>query len=377
MGGVMEVPGYNIVDTLGEGRAATVYLAFVENSDQEVALKVFSKAVSDDKAFGVQFDRQASRLSVLKHPNIANVYEQGRHAGRYYLAMEYIPGRTLRHRRFELELAEQLHVLQTVAEAVGLAHELGCVHGNLTLDSIMLRDDSMEPALLDFGVGWPIGAAVIGNDLTAEQGRGTTVDERSDLYSLGQILLLLLYDLLPHPPTPPGKVPQLRTELEIFQPLLECTLGPDAAQRYASCTEFAEALAALPPEQIEAVVKNCEEVLIREGELTKLAEKTEPNTAVPVKPEEAPEPAGDELALDLREPDEGAPIEDLVADEGLVEKEDLVEQEDLGAKEGLVANSDDRIEPKATRQFEWTAVLPWALAGLVVMGALLMMLQPV
>src|SRR5690625_2989416 len=235
----------------------------------------------------------------------------------------------------------------------------------------MLRDDSMEPALLDFGVGWPIGAAVIGNDLTAEQGRGTTVDERSDLYSLGQILLLLLYDLLPHPPTPPGKVPPLRTEKEIFQPLLECALGPDAAQRYASCPEFAEALAALPPEQIEAVVKNCEEVLIREGELTKLAEKTEPNTAVPVKPEEAPEPAGDELALDLREPDEGAPIEDLVADEG------LVEQEDLGAKEGLVANSDDRIEPKATRQFEWTAVLPWALAGLVVMGALLMMLQPV
>src|SRR5690625_6038642 len=119
-----------------------------------------------------------------------------------------------------------------------LSHGLGCVHVNLTLDSIMLRDDSMEPSLLDFGVGWPIGAAVIGNDLTAEQGRGTAVDERSDLYSLGQILLLLLYDLLPHPPTPPGKVPQLRPELEIFQPLLECTLGPDAARSEEHTSEL-------------------------------------------------------------------------------------------------------------------------------------------
>src|SRR5690625_7811672 len=118
--------------------------------------------------------------------------------------MEYIPGRTLRHRRFELELAEQLHVLQTVAEAVGLAHELGCVHGNLTLDSIMLRDDSMEPALLDFNMGWPIGAAVIGNDLAAEQGRGPAVDGPSDLLSLGQIPVLLVDDLVPHPPAAPG-----------------------------------------------------------------------------------------------------------------------------------------------------------------------------
>src|SRR5690554_960647 len=90
VGGAMEIPGYNIVDTLGEGHAATVYLAFVENADQTVALKVFSRAVSDDKTFGVQFARQASLLSVLKHPGIAAVYEQGSHAGRYYLAMEYI-----------------------------------------------------------------------------------------------------------------------------------------------------------------------------------------------------------------------------------------------------------------------------------------------
>ena len=358
IGGAMEVPGYNIVDTLGEGRAATVYLALVENSDQEVALKVFSRSVSDDKAFGVQFARQASLLSELEHPNIAAVYEQGSHAGRYYLAMEYIPGRTLRHVRFDLELAEQLRILQTVAQALAFAHQLGCVHGNLTLDSIMLHSDSGHPVVLDFGVGWPMGTAASESDVSAEHGYGGIVDERTDLFSLGQMLLLLLYDLLPHPPTQPGKVPQLRPELEIFQPLLDGSLGLDSEQRYKSCAEFAVALRAISAEQISTVVKSCEEVLMREGEVLKDAAKAESDTDAPLKLKAEPQPESElpkvELELGLTEPDMEAP-----------------------AEEGLAARPDERLEPSATSKPLWgAAVLPWALALIVVLGALLMMLQP-
>lgn len=351
----MEIPGYNIVDTLEEGWAATVYLAYVEHSDQEVALKVFSKSVSDDKAFGEQFARQASLLSVLQHPNIATVYEQGSHAGHYYLAMEYILGRTLRHLRFDMELPERLRILQTVAQALGAAHQLGCVHGNLTLDSIMLRNDSGQPVVLDFGVGWSAGAAVNRHGLNPEQGHGAVADEGSDLYSLGQMLLLLLHDLLLHAPTPPGEVPQLRPELAIFQPLLDSTLGPDSEQRYKSSAEFADALGGLSPEHLNVVVKSCEEALMREGEASTSATNAEPNADAPIKSEAAlpPETELPEVELDRAEPDmEEVPME------------------------GLAAHPDERIEPKAARKPGWGAMLPWALALLVVLGALLVMLQP-
>lgn len=353
-GGAMEIPGYNIVDTLGEGRTATVYLAFVEHSDQAVALKVFSRSVSDDKAFGVQFARQASLLSVLEHPNIAAVYEQGSHAGRYYLAMEYIRGRTLRHLRFDLELPEQLGILHIVAQALGAAHQLGCVHGNLTLDNIMLHSDTGQPVVLDFGVGWPTGSAAGVSDLSPEQGRGSIVDERTDLYGLGRMLLLLLCDLLPHPPTLPGEVPQLRPELELFQPLLDGALAPEPEQRYKNCAEFAEALGALSAEQINAVIKSCEEVLMREGEVSQSAAKAEQDTCAPVKSQADVQTQVElpRVELDLAEPDKEVPVE------------------------GLTAHTDDRIEPRAARKLGWGAVLPWALALLVVLGALFIMLQP-
>jgi serine/threonine-protein kinase PpkA len=349
----MEIPGYYIVDTLGEGCSATVYLAFVENSDREVALKVFSAQVSADKAFGEQFARQASLLSALEHPNIASVFEQGSYSGRYYLAMEYVPGRTLRHKRFELELPEQLSMLEEVARALDAANQLGCVHGNLKPENITLHALDGRPMVLDLGVGWSEGADAEWNTfLSPEQRNGGALDERSDIYSLGRILLLFLHDLLPHPPMQLGETPLLRSELDVFQPLIDRTLAPDPGDRYCSCAVFADVLAAIPALQVQAAIGACEEALMREGERSSN--------------EEEPEKRGSQT--------EGVP-EEAQAQEAVPPFElDLPE---AGLKEpGLAAEPEDRIEPKDIHKAGWGGVVPWVLALLVVLGALVTMLRP-
>ncbi|MDQ2077919.1 serine/threonine-protein kinase [Marinimicrobium sp. ABcell2] len=366
----MEIPGYNIVDTLGEGRSATVYLAFVENADREVALKVFSAQVSADKAFGEQFARQASLLSELEHPSIASVYEQGSHGGRFYLAMEYVPGRNLRHKRFELDLPEQLSILEEVARALDAANLQGCVHGNLKPENIILHAEDSRPMVLDFGMGWSAGTDADWNTyLSPEQREGGALDERSDVYSLGRVLLLLLHDLLPHPPMRPGESPQLRPELEFFQPLIDRTLAPNPEDRYGSCAEFAHALSTITLTQLQAVMSACEEALMREGEedRSKSASREEQSAGEQV-PGETP---------DQTQAQEEVPPFDLDMPEAEGQKLDVAEVDELNVAEpGLAAQPEDRIEPEGGQASRLGTVLPWALALVVVMGTLLIMLLP-
>ena len=94
----LEIPGYKLLRILGKGGMATVYLAQQDVLERKVALKVMSKVLAEDEAFGQRFMREAKIVSQLVHPNIVTVHEVGVHDGYYYLSMEYIDGHDLRTR---------------------------------------------------------------------------------------------------------------------------------------------------------------------------------------------------------------------------------------------------------------------------------------
>jgi eukaryotic-like serine/threonine-protein kinase len=120
---------YMLVEILGGGGMAEVYLAHDEILERDVALKVLRERYADDEEFVERFRREAKNAASLNHPNIVQVYDQGRsESGTYYMAMEYVPGGTLKERikgEGPLNPGEAAGVASRVAEALAVAHERG------------------------------------------------------------------------------------------------------------------------------------------------------------------------------------------------------------------------------------------------------------
>ena len=94
----VDISGYRILRSLGEGGMASVYLAMQESLDREVALKVMAPALAENAEFTDRFLKEGRLAAKLSHPNLVTVYDIGQHNGLYYLAQEFIPGGTLRER---------------------------------------------------------------------------------------------------------------------------------------------------------------------------------------------------------------------------------------------------------------------------------------
>jgi len=208
---------YRLTDRLGAGAMGEVYLAEDTRLHRPVALKMLPVGASEDEAAAARLVREARVASALTHPNIAVIYEigeverEGRRHG--FIAMEYVPGRTLAQIASErqLEVGEILGIARQVADALAEAHERGVVHRDIKPGNVMVTDRGVVK-VLDFGLAKyaPAGSetatwsgthrlleqpgAVIGTlaYMSPEQARGGVVDERSDVFSLG----VLLYELL-------------------------------------------------------------------------------------------------------------------------------------------------------------------------------------
>ncbi|WP_051235108.1 protein kinase domain-containing protein [Marinimicrobium agarilyticum] len=268
----MQIPGYKIIDTLGEGGMARVYLAIQESVEREVALKVLDPYLSKDPTFGERFLSEARIVSRLVHPNIVTVYDMGVHRDYHYLSMEYVPGRDLKHRRFELSLPECVTVVKEVARALDYAGRKGCVHRDVKPDNIMLHDDDGRAVLMDFGIARVVDqtssmtqtGTTVGTPhyMSPEHARGAPVDSRSDLYSLGVVLFLLLCGHLPYDSDSAvsigvkhisEQIPLLPRHLVAFQPIIDRILAKDPDERYQTGAEFIDALEQLTPEMLVAI----------------------------------------------------------------------------------------------------------------------------
>lgn len=196
---------YRVDARLARGGMATVYEATDLRLDRTVALKVMHASLADDAAFVSRFQREARSAARLSDPHVVAVYDQGEDGGLVYLAMEYVPGRTVRdvlreHGRLSAEQA--LTILDPVLQALEAAHRAGFVHRDVKPENVLLTDDG-RVKVADFGLARAISAAtstaatqglLIGTVayLSPEQVERGVADARSDVYGAG----ILLYEMV-------------------------------------------------------------------------------------------------------------------------------------------------------------------------------------
>jgi eukaryotic-like serine/threonine-protein kinase len=201
-----QVGQYRIEHVLGAGGMGVVYLAEDVRLGRTVALKALAPEYVSDPARRERLRREARAAASLTHPGIATVYALEEFDGQIFIAGEYVPGETLREElaRGPLSALRTIETALGVARALAAAHDRGIVHRDLKPENIV-RTGSGEVKILDFGLARfrdsPAAPAhltdagmILGTPayMSPEQIRGTTVDGRSDLFSLG----IVLYELV-------------------------------------------------------------------------------------------------------------------------------------------------------------------------------------
>ena len=204
------VAHYKILSLLGEGGMGRVYLAEDTKLHRKVSLKFLSANVTQDHERLRRFEQEARAASALNHPNIITIHEIGEENGQQFIATEFIEGQTLRERlRSPLDLDEALEIAIQVASALVAAHRAKIVHRDMKPENIMIRKDDGLVKVLDFGLAKISARQHLTTDpeaetqlrntapgvvmgtvayMSPEQARGETVDERTDIWSLGVVL---------------------------------------------------------------------------------------------------------------------------------------------------------------------------------------------
>ena len=207
---------YRVESRLARGGMATVYEAVDTRLERPVALKVMHPGLAEDQAFVSRFIREARSAARLTHPGVVAVYDQGQDHGSVFLAMEYVPGRTLRdllRERGRLTPREALDVLEPVLSALSAAHRAGIVHRDVKPENVLLADDG-RVKVADFGLARSSLASeasgstqgvVMGTVayLSPEQVDRGIADPRSDVYACG----IVLYEMLTGRPPFSGGTP--------------------------------------------------------------------------------------------------------------------------------------------------------------------------
>lgn len=258
---------YRLRREVASGGMATVYLAEDVVLARPVALKILTKALAADKAFVDRFRREAQAAARFRHPNIVTVYDWGPYEDSFFIAMEYIEGRTLGEVIAEdgpLAATEAARIAGEIVAALEVAHGEGLVHRDIKPSNIIITPAG-QVRIADFGIARARNAGVdltqvgmiVGTSayLSPEQAQGLDVDQRSDLYSLGVVLFEMVTGEPPftgdsalavatqHVSSPAPRLrsrqPSLPVELD---ELVDRLLAKNPDDRFRSATELAPEL---------------------------------------------------------------------------------------------------------------------------------------
>src|SRR6266511_1503525 len=198
---------YRIVRKLGTGGMANVYLAEDEVLGRRVAIKILNDRHAGDDQFVERFRREAKNAASLSHPNIVSIYDRGEAEGTYYIAMEYLDGRSLKElivARGPAPIHLAVDYTRQILAAMRFAHRHGIVHRDIKPHNVLV-DGEGRLKVTDFGIAragvsqMTEAGSIIGTAqyLSPEQAKGAPVDQTSDLYSVGVVLYELLTGVVP------------------------------------------------------------------------------------------------------------------------------------------------------------------------------------
>jgi Tol biopolymer transport system component len=251
---------YEIQSAIGAGGMGEVYRARDTRLDRTVAVKVLAPELAADPEFRARFEREARAISSLSHPHICVLHDIGRDGGVDYLVLEHLEGQTLAERlqteRAGLKLAEALRIATEIADGLDSAHRHGIVHRDLKPGNVMLTAGGAK--LLDFGLAKrPAGAAAAAlaslatrpdtataqgtmlgtlQYMAPEQLQGRSVDARTDIFALGEIIFEMVTGRKPF---------EGQTQASVIAKILEVDPPPMSAT------------GALSPPSLDRVVQRC------------------------------------------------------------------------------------------------------------------------
>src|SRR5262245_962054 len=254
---------YNIVKPLGKGAMGIVYLAHDTILERDVALKVMVAQIADDPELNDRFKREAKAVARMAHPNVVNVYDLGSHTdGSPYIAMELLKGMDLQKAMRQhppLTVDRKVAIIVQVLAGLAHAHQAGIVHRDIKPANIFIQQDG-SVKIMDFGVARLTTASMTGTGnivgtadyMSPEQVKGSKVDGRSDLFSVGCMLyelvagrrpfhsdnLMAIFYKITHEQPNFDLVPQ-GEQYDALMPLLKKALAKNLDDRYQTAYDFA------------------------------------------------------------------------------------------------------------------------------------------
>lgn len=194
---------YEVVQHIGQGGMADVFLAIDTILNRHVAIKILRSDQSTDAISILRFEREAQAATTLAHPNIVEIYDVGEYKNHHYIVMEYVAGKTLKkviRDRAPLLNLEAVDTMRQLTSAVAEAHKRGIIHRDIKPQNVIVKSDG-SLKILDFGIATAKGSAqltqannVMGSVhyLAPELAKGEPASPQSDIYALG----IVFYEML-------------------------------------------------------------------------------------------------------------------------------------------------------------------------------------